>query len=342
MVPEDDSLGPLGAQPLGVFVRGGDHGFFNEAFRGEHVRVWARDGLSVLVPVNRDFGRHGEDDGARPAACFPERVRALAKGLEFAVAVLEALLGFFVGDRPLDPHPGRTHRLPGDGPSVPIHVDDGEQGALRFLARERARVLAQDLRVWLSECRFDCHDRPWLLVYPLLGPTFRLFSSPFVPFECSIDCHNSAVSTVTPQFSPFTASTIVVRARTIRRRSETLRSVGDDRWNSRFASAPTSAWSMAGKVDVIVLGNARRLAPAGEAWTTWFDSPAFRKTSWRSAISRAIRSDRHCSRPCVSVRRARPCGVRLRRIGRYRACSSRAATGRCGCLGARGCGGAPR
>ena len=27
------------------------------------------------------------------------------------------------------------------------------------------------------------------------------------------------------------------------------------------------------KVDVIVLGNARRLAPAGEAWTTWFDSP---------------------------------------------------------------------
>ena len=44
----------------------------------------------------------------------------------------------------------------------------------------------------------------------------------------------------------------------------------------------------------------------------------------------------------VSVRRVRPCGVRLRRIGRYRACSSRAATGRCGCLGARGCGGAPR
>ena len=27
------------------------------------------------------------------------------------------------------------------------------------------------------------------------------------------------------------------------------------------------------KVDVIVLGNARRLAPAGEVWTTWFDSP---------------------------------------------------------------------
>ena len=27
------------------------------------------------------------------------------------------------------------------------------------------------------------------------------------------------------------------------------------------------------KVDVIVLGNARLLAPAGEAWTTWFDSP---------------------------------------------------------------------
>ena len=26
------------------------------------------------------------------------------------------------------------------------------------------------------------------------------------------------------------------------------------------------------KVDVIVLGNARLLAPAGEAWTTWFDS----------------------------------------------------------------------
>ncbi len=27
------------------------------------------------------------------------------------------------------------------------------------------------------------------------------------------------------------------------------------------------------KVDVIVLGNARLLSPAGEAWTTWFDSP---------------------------------------------------------------------
>ena len=27
------------------------------------------------------------------------------------------------------------------------------------------------------------------------------------------------------------------------------------------------------KVDVIVLGNTRLLAPAGEAWTTWFDSP---------------------------------------------------------------------
>lgn len=27
------------------------------------------------------------------------------------------------------------------------------------------------------------------------------------------------------------------------------------------------------KVDVIVLGNARLLAPAGEAWVTWFDSP---------------------------------------------------------------------
>lgn len=27
------------------------------------------------------------------------------------------------------------------------------------------------------------------------------------------------------------------------------------------------------KVDVIVLGNARLLAPAGEAWATWFDSP---------------------------------------------------------------------
>ena len=27
------------------------------------------------------------------------------------------------------------------------------------------------------------------------------------------------------------------------------------------------------KVDVIVLGNARLLAPAGEAWTTWFDDP---------------------------------------------------------------------
>ena len=25
------------------------------------------------------------------------------------------------------------------------------------------------------------------------------------------------------------------------------------------------------KVDVIVLGNARLLAPAGEAWATWFD-----------------------------------------------------------------------
>ena len=146
MGPEDDSLGPLGAQPLGVFVRGGDHGFFNEAFRGEHVRVWARDGLSILVPVNRGFGRHGEDDGACPAACFLERVRALAKDLEFVVTVFEALLGFVVGDPPLDPHPGRTHRLPGGGPSIPVHVDDGEQGSLRFLARERARVLAQDLR----------------------------------------------------------------------------------------------------------------------------------------------------------------------------------------------------
>lgn len=27
------------------------------------------------------------------------------------------------------------------------------------------------------------------------------------------------------------------------------------------------------KVDVIVLGNARLLAPAGEAWITWFDGP---------------------------------------------------------------------
>ena len=27
------------------------------------------------------------------------------------------------------------------------------------------------------------------------------------------------------------------------------------------------------KVDVIVLGNARLLAPTGEAWATWFDSP---------------------------------------------------------------------
>ena len=35
-----------------------------------------------------------------------------------------------------------------------------------------------------------------------------------------------------------------------------------------------------------------------------------------------------------AVRRARPCGVRLRRIGRCRACSSKAPTGRCGCLGA--------
>ena len=26
------------------------------------------------------------------------------------------------------------------------------------------------------------------------------------------------------------------------------------------------------RVDVVVLGNARLLAPAGEAWTTWFDS----------------------------------------------------------------------
>lgn len=27
------------------------------------------------------------------------------------------------------------------------------------------------------------------------------------------------------------------------------------------------------KVDVVVLGNARLLAPAGEIWTTWFDGP---------------------------------------------------------------------
>ena len=27
------------------------------------------------------------------------------------------------------------------------------------------------------------------------------------------------------------------------------------------------------KVDVVVLGNARLLAPAGEAWTTWVDGP---------------------------------------------------------------------
>ncbi len=27
------------------------------------------------------------------------------------------------------------------------------------------------------------------------------------------------------------------------------------------------------RVDVIVLGSARLLAPAGEAWTTWFDGP---------------------------------------------------------------------
>ena len=27
------------------------------------------------------------------------------------------------------------------------------------------------------------------------------------------------------------------------------------------------------KVDVIVLGNARLLAPAGESWASWFDSP---------------------------------------------------------------------
>ena len=27
------------------------------------------------------------------------------------------------------------------------------------------------------------------------------------------------------------------------------------------------------KVDVVVLGNARLLAPAGEAWVTWFDGP---------------------------------------------------------------------
>lgn len=27
------------------------------------------------------------------------------------------------------------------------------------------------------------------------------------------------------------------------------------------------------KVDVIVLGNARLLAPAGEAWDSWFDGP---------------------------------------------------------------------
>ena len=27
------------------------------------------------------------------------------------------------------------------------------------------------------------------------------------------------------------------------------------------------------KVEVIVLGNARLLAPAGEAWAMWFDSP---------------------------------------------------------------------
>ena len=27
------------------------------------------------------------------------------------------------------------------------------------------------------------------------------------------------------------------------------------------------------RVDVVVLGNARVLAPAGEVWTTWFDGP---------------------------------------------------------------------
>ena len=27
------------------------------------------------------------------------------------------------------------------------------------------------------------------------------------------------------------------------------------------------------KVDVVVLGNARLLVPAGEAWATWFDGP---------------------------------------------------------------------
>ena len=27
------------------------------------------------------------------------------------------------------------------------------------------------------------------------------------------------------------------------------------------------------KVDVVVLGSARLLVPAGEAWTSWFDSP---------------------------------------------------------------------
>ena len=63
-----------------------------------------------------------------------------------------------------------------------------------------------------------------------------------------------------------------------------------------------------------------------------------------TSIQDWIRRDRNVALVShrVSVRRARPCGVRLRRIGRYRACSSRAATGRCGCLGARGCGGAPR
>ena len=31
------------------------------------------------------------------------------------------------------------------------------------------------------------------------------------------------------------------------------------------------------KVEVIVLGNARLLAPAGEAWDSWFDGPGVSK-----------------------------------------------------------------
>ena len=67
------------------------------------------------------------------------------------------------------------------------------------------------------------------------------------------------------------------------------------------------------KVDLIVLGNARLPAAAGQVWTTWFDGPAFPRTSWLSAISRSTKDARHCRRPCGTclIRRPRRLGPRL-------------------------------